>query len=88
MCLCTFVNDCVVCYYEHSECKKKIVTLSKYISMNNSSIAYILEEITELCYGNTHQKMVYIRYNRKQIDLSQNRGNNFFLDFFRENVIR
>jgi len=47
----------------------KIVTLSKYIFMNNSSITYILEEITELCYGNTHQEMVYKIYNRKQIDL-------------------
>ena len=47
----------------------KIVTLSKYIFKNNSIITYILEEITELCYGNTHQEMVYLRYSRKKIDL-------------------
>ena len=49
-----------------------IATLSKSIFKKNSSIAYILEDVSELCYGNTHQEMVYIRYSRKQIDVLQN----------------
>jgi hypothetical protein len=52
-----------------------IATLSKSIFKKNSSITYILVDITELCYGNTLQEMVYIRYNRKQIGVLQNRGN-------------
>lgn len=65
-----------------------IAILSQSIFKKNSSIAYILEDITELCYRNTHQEMVYIRYSRKQIDVLQNRGNKLFIDLFRENFIR